>query len=356
MTQIHCSATAVGDPDVLHRHVPGLRRDPDRHRSGRRATCGSTSGRATRRSSEYIEAQRAVEGSGGYVRGYFKWLGQFVTGDWPRTIKGSREVWPDAAGRAGQLDPPRRHRHRSSASRVGLSIGIFAALQPGQPPRHHRQHGSVLRALDPAVRVGRDLPAVFAVYWSAAGTAEPFLPTSGVYPPGHRGFDLVVDGQTHDPARDRRGDPGDRRLHAVHAGLAARGLEQRLHAHRPLEGHQRAAGARPARIRNALIPVVTVAAIDIGGDPRRSDHHRGHLQLPGHGRVLPRCLHRRRLPAADAVDGHHRDRRDPVQPVRGRPRTPSSIRGSALTEVALLHRQTCDAYDRRDSSPTTPRV
>lgn len=29
-----------------------------------------------------------------YVRGYFRWLGNFLTFDWPRSIKGSREVWP----------------------------------------------------------------------------------------------------------------------------------------------------------------------------------------------------------------------------------------------------------------------
>ena len=29
-----------------------------------------------------------------YVLGYFRWLNNFLTGNWPRSIKGSREVWP----------------------------------------------------------------------------------------------------------------------------------------------------------------------------------------------------------------------------------------------------------------------
>ena len=39
----------------------------------------------------------------------------------------------------------------------------------------------------------------------------------------------------------------------------------RLHAHRPGQGHLRAArSSSSTRLRNALIPIVTVAAIDIG--------------------------------------------------------------------------------------------
>ena len=37
---------------------------------------------------EYIEANGLYEGFGGYVRGYFSWLGGFLTGDWPTSIKG----------------------------------------------------------------------------------------------------------------------------------------------------------------------------------------------------------------------------------------------------------------------------
>ena len=65
-----------------------------------------------------------------YVRGYFQWLVNFVTLDWPRSIKGSREVWPqlkDALANTLRLG--------AAASTVGISVGlllgIFAALRPG---------------------------------------------------------------------------------------------------------------------------------------------------------------------------------------------------------------------------------
>ena len=64
----------------------------------------------------YIEANGLYEGFGGYVRGYFTWLGGFLTGDWPNSIKGNREVWPnlkDAMANSLRLGRHRRHhRHR----------------------------------------------------------------------------------------------------------------------------------------------------------------------------------------------------------------------------------------------------
>ena len=39
-------------------------------------------------------------------------------------------------------------------------------------------------------------------------------------------------------------------------------------------------------VRNAMIPIVTIVALDIGTVDRRPDHHREHLQLSGHGRLL----------------------------------------------------------------------
>ena len=53
--------------------------------------------------------------------------------------------------------------------------------------------------------------------------------------------------QAHDPADHRRGDPGDRRVLALHAGIAARGQEQRLPAHRARQGDQRAPDPRAPR-------------------------------------------------------------------------------------------------------------
>ena len=137
---------------------------------------------------QYIEINGLYDGPGGYVRGYFKWLGQFLTGDWPRTIKGSREVWPnlkDAMANSIRLG--------GVASivgiTIGLSVGVFAALRPGS-----LRDTSVNTAAFFGLSIPPYVSAVlfqlfFAVYWSR-WYGKPLLPTSGVYPTGHRGFDL----------------------------------------------------------------------------------------------------------------------------------------------------------------------
>ena len=264
---------------------------------------------------EYIEINGLYEGPGGYIRGYFTWLGQFVTGDWPRTIKGSREVWPnlkDALANSIRLG--------GIATIVGvtfgLSIGVFAALRPGS-----------LRdtTVNTAAFFGLSIPPyvsavlfqlVFAVYWSR-WYGEALLPTSGVYPTGHRGFDPWLMGKhmilpvTVVAIQ----------VIATYARYMRASLLEVLNSDymrtAALEGHQRAQGARPTRPPQRADPGGDGCSHRHRGDPRRSDHHRGGVQLPGHGRVLPLGLHRRRLPGADAVDGDHRERRDPVQPVGG---------------------------------------
>lgn len=122
-----------------------------------------------------------------YVRGYWSWLRNFVTGNWPRSIKGSREVWPqlkDALANSLRLG--------AAATVVGIAVGIFvgvyAALKPG---------GRRDVAVNTSAFIGISIPPyvsaiilqlLFAVYWSRwfGGT---LFPTSGVYPPGQVGFD-----------------------------------------------------------------------------------------------------------------------------------------------------------------------
>jgi ABC-type dipeptide/oligopeptide/nickel transport system permease component len=211
---------------------------------------------------QYIEINGLYDGPGGYVRGYFKWLGQFLSGDWPRTIKGSREVWPnlkDAMANSIRLG--------GVASIVGISIGlaigVFAALRPGS-----------LRdtSVNTAAFFGLSIPPyvsavlfqlVFAVYWSR-WYGEPLLPTSGVYPTGHRGFDLwlmikhmilpvtVVAIQVIATyARYMRASL----LEVLNSDYMRTARSKGISERRVLVRHA---------LRNALIPVVTVAAIDVG--------------------------------------------------------------------------------------------
>ena len=84
-----------------------------------------------RASRDKIEQYKAVNGlSSNYVLGYFHWLKNFVTFNWPRSIKGSREVWPELKDalvntiRLGSLAT-------FLGVVIGLLVGMFAALKPG---------------------------------------------------------------------------------------------------------------------------------------------------------------------------------------------------------------------------------
>lgn len=197
-----------------------------------------------------------------YVRGYFRWLGNFVTLDWPRSIKGSREVWPqlkDALANTIRLGVAAS----SVGIVIGLALGVFAALRPG---------GRRDVAVNTAAFVGISIPPyvsailfqlLFAVYWSR-WFGSTLFPTSGVYPPGQMGFDLglmlkhmvlptfVVAIQ----------------IIAVYSRYMRSSLLEVLSSEYMRTA--RSKGISEARVlfrhglRNALIPVVTIAALDVG--------------------------------------------------------------------------------------------
>jgi peptide/nickel transport system permease protein len=197
-----------------------------------------------------------------YVRGYVRWLGNFLTLDWPRSIKGSREVWPqlkDALANTIRLG--------TAASVVGivvgLMLGIFAALRPG---------GRRDVAVNTAAFVGISVPPyvsailfqlLFAVYWSR-WFGSTLFPTSGVYPPGHTGFDpLLMAKHMVLPtvvvaiqiiavySRYMRSSLLDVLSSEYMRTARSKGISER----RVLFKHG---------LRNALIPVVTIAALDVG--------------------------------------------------------------------------------------------
>lgn len=197
-----------------------------------------------------------------FVRGYFRWLGNFVTLDWPRSIKGSREVWPqlkDALANTIRLGVAAS----SVGIVIGLALGVFAALRPG---------GRRDVAVNTAAFVGISIPPyvsailfqlLFAVYWSR-WFGSTLFPTSGVYPPGQMGFDLglmlkhmvlptfVVAIQ----------------IIAVYSRYMRSSLLEVLSSEYMRTA--RSKGISEARVlfrhglRNALIPVVTIAALDVG--------------------------------------------------------------------------------------------
>ena len=216
-----------------------------------------------RASKEKIEQYKSVNGlSSNYVLGYFHWLKNFVTFNWPRSIKGSREVWPelkDAMANTIRLG--------TFATVVGVSIGLFvgmfAALKPGSRRDVAVNTGAFLGVSIPPYITAVLFQLVFAVYWSR-WFGHTLFPTSGVYPAGHSGFNLVLMLKhmalpmmvvaiqviaTY--SRYMRSSLLDVMNSDFMRTARSKGISER----QVLLKHG---------VRNALIPVVTIAALDIG--------------------------------------------------------------------------------------------
>jgi peptide/nickel transport system permease protein len=213
---------------------------------------------------EYIDKNGLWDGWRGYIRGYFHWLANFFSGpsEWSRSIKGNREVWPNLKNAA--INSLRLGGIALVIGvTIGLAFGIFAALRPG---------GLRDTSVNTAAFVGLSIPTyvaaillqlLFAVYWSK-WFGESLLPTSGIYPPGHQGFDPVLMAKhmvlpviviviqiVAVYSRYMRASLLEVLGSDYMRTARAKGISER----RVLVKHA---------MRNALIPVVTIAAIDIG--------------------------------------------------------------------------------------------
>ncbi len=233
---------------------------------------------------QYIEANGLYDGFGGYVKGYFKWLGGFLTGNWPRSIKGSREVWPvfkDAMMNTLRL---------GIASSVigitlGLALGVFVALRPGSLRDTATNTATFVAISTPPFVSALLLQLLFAVYWTR-WFGEPLLPTSGVYPPGQQGFDLwlmikhmilpvtvVVIQIVAVYTRYMRASLLDVLNSEYMRTARSKGISER----RVLVRHA---------LRNALIPIVTLVALDFGAILGGLIITEGVFSYPGLGRYF----------------------------------------------------------------------
>lgn len=201
--------------------------------------------------------------SDNYVLGYLNWLKNFVTFDWPRSIKGSREVFPalkDALANTVRLGAF----STILGITIGLGFGVLAALKPGGRRDIAVNTGAFVGISIPPYISAVLLQLLFAVYWGR-WFGSSLLPTSGVYPPGQSGFDLflmlkhmmlpaiVVAIQiiaTY--SRYMRSSLLDVLNSDYMRTARSKGISER----RVLLRHG---------VRNALIPVVTIAALDVGG-------------------------------------------------------------------------------------------
>jgi peptide/nickel transport system permease protein len=207
---------------------------------------------------QYIAVNGLYDGFWGYIRGYWEWLIRFVQGpdQWSRSIKGRALVWP-----------PLRYaifntlRLAGISAVLGVSLGLWLGIAAAKRPGGWfdttvNTLAFFLGSIPPFVS-GVVLQLVFAVKLG-------WLPPVGVYPPGHQGFDLtlmlkhlilpvtVVLIQTVSGyGRYMRASLLDVSSADYLRTARAKGISER-------------AVMRRHGVRNALIPVVTVLAIDIG--------------------------------------------------------------------------------------------
>ena len=210
----------------------------------------------------YRKLNGLYEGFGGYIRGYFEWLHHFITGPWPRTIKGRQRVWPrlkDSLANSVRLG--------LVASIVGIilgnMLGIFAARRPGRLRDTTVNSVALVGLSVPPFVTGFLAQLLFAIYWKR-WFGKSLFPTSGIYPPGHKGFDLVLmvkfmvlpvfvvaiqSISTY--ARYMRSSL----LDVTNADYLRTARSKGISERRVLVRHA---------LRNALIPVTTLAFLDIG--------------------------------------------------------------------------------------------
>ena len=214
---------------------------------------------------EQVEEYREVHGLiGSTPEQYFRWMGNFLTLAWGNSIKGNTPVWPDLrSALANSLVLG------ATASfvgiTIGLGIGVLSAL---------RQYSKFDTFSTGAAFVGISIPpfvsavllqvffAIILTTW--IGSNSPVLPVAGIYPPGQTEFDLwlrikhmilpvtVVAIQVIAVySRYMRASLLDVKESDYMRTARSKGISER----RVIVNHA---------LRNALIPIVTVAAIDVG--------------------------------------------------------------------------------------------
>jgi peptide/nickel transport system permease protein len=219
-----------------------------------------------RASNEKIQQYRDInglyDGFTGYFRGYFRWLRGFVTGNWAHNIKGNTPVWPNLK------------RALFNSIRIGMTatvfgillgnfLGVLAALRPGRLRDSAVNSGALAGLSVPPFVTGFLFQLIFAIYWQRWFGFSLF-PTSGVYPPGQQGFDLVL-------LLKHMAGPVivvSIQIISTYARYMRSSLLDVSNAEYLRTAHSK--GISPRRVlvrhalRNALIPVTTQAFLDIG--------------------------------------------------------------------------------------------
>ena len=196
---------------------------------------------------------------------YLRWLGNLVTGDLGTSlVRNGQDVWP-LVQRAMANTLLLVIVAVSLSLAVGLAVGTLSALRPGSLLDHAATTGSFMGISIPVFWLGLMLQLLFGLYLAQwLGVGPPLLPTAGIYSPGQQGFDLV-DRARHlvlpvlalslqlvaAYSRYMRSSMLDVMSMDYSATARAKGLPERTVVTRH-------------GVRNALIPVTTLAAVDLG--------------------------------------------------------------------------------------------
>jgi len=134
---------------------------------------------------EYVRVNGLYDGLNGYARGYFEWLWRFVRGpdSWPRSIRGRARIYP---GLKDALTNTLRLGVAASVIGIGagLVIGTIASLKPGKALDSTINTGAFIVGAIPPFVSAVLLQLLFAVKWGD-WFGSPLLPPSGRYPAGH---------------------------------------------------------------------------------------------------------------------------------------------------------------------------
>jgi peptide/nickel transport system permease protein len=195
---------------------------------------------------------------------YVRWLGNFVTLDWGNSIKGKKPVLPDiqdAIANSLVLG--------GTASLVsitlGIGIGIIAALRQYSKFDTTATAGAFVGISIPPFVSAITLQIIFAVLITRwFNLDQPFLPTSGVYPAGQTEFDLGL--------RIRHlilpVSVVAIQIVAVYSRYMRASLLEVKHSDYMRTARSKGISERQVivrhALRNAMIPIVTVAALDFG--------------------------------------------------------------------------------------------
>jgi peptide/nickel transport system permease protein len=217
---------------------------------------------------------------------YWKWLSHFTRGDWGKSLLSNRPVRPDISSALANSAVLGLVATAFSLF-IGITVGLYSALRQYTWFDHLATGGTFLSLSIPNFWFALLLQIFFGVYLTKwLHLAQPIFYTAGLTSPGSQGFDLL-----------------DRLRHLVLPMLVVSFQELALYSRymraSMLEVMQsdylrtaRAKGIKEKRVvarhavRNALIPVTTVASISIGAIAGGLIITESIFEYPGMGRLF----------------------------------------------------------------------